>query len=89
MTNEIFQFFENPVDELRSGVHLLSRNSRTVFFGTEAIINLGVNMWDMVPENIKSSESLSAFKSEIKYWKPNYCPCRICETCIDEIGFIN
>ena len=34
--NEIFQFFENPVYEFRSGVHLPS--SRTVSFGTESII---------------------------------------------------
>ena len=39
--NEIFQFFKNPAYELKSGVHLPSRNSRTVFFGTESIINLG------------------------------------------------
>ena len=50
--NEIFQFFENPVYELRSGVHLTGRNSRTVFFGTESIINLGAKLWNMVPENI-------------------------------------
>ena len=52
--NEIFQFFENPVYELRSGVHLLSRNSRTVFFGTESIINLGAKLW-LVFSNLKSN----------------------------------
>ena len=75
LMNEIFQFFENPVYELRKVVHLPSRNSRTVFFGTESIINLGVNLWNMVPENIESSESLSVFKSKIKYWTPNHCSC--------------
>ena len=78
--NEIFQFFENPVYELRSGVNLPSRNSRTVFFGAESIINLGEKLWNMVPENIKSSESLNVFKSKIKHWTPNHCPCRICKT---------
>ena len=82
--NEVFQFFGNPVYELRSGVHLSSRNSRAVSFGTESIINLG----EMVPENIKSSELLSAFKSKIKYWTPNHRPCRICKTYIDQVGFI-
>ena len=65
--NEIFQFFENPVHELRSGVHLPSRNSRTIFFGTESIVNLGAKLWNMVPENKKSFESLNVFKSKIKY----------------------
>ena len=78
--DEIFQFFENPVYELRSGVHLPSRNSRTVFFGTESIMNLEAKLWNMVPQNIKSSESLNVFKSKIKYWTPNHCPCQICKT---------
>ena len=85
--NESFQFFENCVYKLRSGVHLPSRNSRTVFFGTESIINLGAKLWNIVPENIKSSESLSVFKCKIKYWTPNHCPCQICKTYIDQVGF--
>ena len=89
LMNKILQFFENPVYELRKVVHLPSRNSRTVFFGTESIINLGAKLWHMVPENIESSESLSVFKSKIKYWTPNHCSCRICKTYIDQVGFIN
>ena len=75
--NEIFQFFENPVYELRSGVHIPTRNSCTVFFVTESIINLGAKLWNMVPANIKSSESLNVFKSKIKYWTSNHYPCQI------------
>ena len=66
--NEIFQFFENPVHERRIDVHLPSRNSRTVFFSTQSIMNLGANLWNMLPQDIKSSESLNVFKSKIKYW---------------------
>ena len=57
--NEIFQFFENPVYELRSGVHLPSRNSRTDFYGTESIINLGPKMWN----GLKDCSVLSNLKS--------------------------
>ena len=56
--NEVFQFFENPAYELRSGVHLPSRNSRTVFFGTESIINLGSKLWNMIPENSPRNHSI-------------------------------
>ena len=87
--NETFQFFENPVYELRSGVHLPSRNSRTVFFGTESIINLGAKSSNKVPEMISFFESLNVFKSTIKYWAPNHCSCRICKTYIGQVGFIN
>ena len=87
--NEIFQFFENSVYELRSGVHLPGRSSRTVFFGTESITNLGAKLWNMVPENIKSSESVNVFISKIKHWTPNHCPCHICKTYIGQVVFIN
>ena len=87
--NEISQFFENPVYELRSVVNLPSRKSPTFFFGTESIINLGTKLWDMVPEIIKSSDSFNVIKSKIKYWTPNHCPCRIFKTYIDQVCFIN
>ena len=87
--NEVFQYFENPVYEFRSGVHLPTRNSRTVFFGTESIINLGAKLWNMVPVNIKFSESLNIFKSKIKYWTPNHCPCRICQTYISQVDILS
>ena len=87
--NKIFQFFENLIYELKSGVHIPTRNSRTVFFGTESIMNLGAKLWNMVPVNMKSSESLNILKSKIKYWTPNHCPCRICKTYIYQVGFVN
>ena len=87
--NEISQFFENPVYELRSVVHLPSRNSPTLFFGTESMINLRTKLWDMVPEIIKSSDSFNVFKSKIKYWTLNHCPCRIFKTYIGQVCFIN
>ena len=81
--------FENPVYQLKSGVHLPTRNSRTVFFGTESINKLEAKWRYMVPEDKKSSESLNVFKSKIKYWTPNHCQCRICKTFIYQVGFIN
>ena len=89
LMNEIFQFFENHVYEFRSGVLILIRNSRTVFFGTESIINLGTNLWNMAPVNRKSSESLNIFKSKIKCWTLNHCPCGICKTYIGRVDFVN
>ena len=68
-----------------NGVHLPGRNSRKVFVVTEIIINLGTKLWNMISKNIKSSESLNFFKSKIKYWTPNHCPCQICKTYIGKI----
>ena len=69
--------------------HGCRKNSGTVFFGTESKINLGAKMWNMVPVNTEASESPNIFKSKIKYWTPNHCPCRICNTYIGQVGFIN
>ena len=52
-------------------------------------MNLGAKLWNMIPVNIKSSESLNVFKSKIKYWIPNYCPCQICKTDIGQVAFVN
>ena len=86
---KFFNFLKILSNELRSGVHLPSRNSSTVFFGIESIMNPGANLWKMVPQNIKTFESLNVFKSKIKYSTSNHCPCRICKTCIGQADFIN
>ena len=51
---------------------------------TESIMNLGVKVWNVVPQNIRSSES-NIFKSKTKYWTPNHCPCQICKTYIAKL----
>ena len=56
---------------------------------TESITDLEAKLSNMVPVNIKSSESPNIFRSKIKYWTPNQCPCRICKTYIGQVGFVN
>ena len=64
-------------------------NVRTVHYGSETIRYRGPKTWDMVPQNIKDSVSLTEFKSKIKTWKPNDCACRLCKTFIPQLGFID
>ena len=40
----------------------------TVYYGIETLSNLGPNIWQLVPNEIKESSTLSAFKSNIKNW---------------------
>ena len=49
---------------------------------------LGPKIWDLVPNEIKESESLNGFKFKIKGWVPEGCPCRICKICLGQVGFI-
>ena len=41
---EIFRFQENENCNLRSGIHLASRNMRTTLFGKETVSNLGAKI---------------------------------------------
>ena len=73
----------NPTS--RSELHC--RNTKTIKYGTKTISYLAPKIWCLVPEIIKSSKSLDAFKSKIRQWKPDY-PCRLCKTYLQHVGFI-
>ena len=64
---------------LRGGSDVLPYNSTTVYNDTETLSYLGPKIWKLVPRDIKESPSLSSFKSKIKYWTTNECPCRLCK----------
>ena len=63
-------------------------NVRTVKYGTETIRYMGPKTWEIVPKEIKDSETLREFKKKIRTWKPVGCRCRLCKTYIAQIGFI-
>ena len=53
---------------------------RTVNYGIESIRYLGPKIWESIPANIKEVDTIEHFKSGIKKWKPESCPCRLCKT---------
>ena len=57
----------------------ISRDVRTVTYGTESLAHLGPKIWAIVPDDIKSITSLKSFKTNIKRWNPSNCPCRLCK----------
>ena len=63
---EIFIFQENPTYNLRSGNYLTRRNIQTTHYGIDTISNLGAKIWDLLPEEIKNTSSMSIFKTKIK-----------------------
>ena len=44
-----------------------------IFYGKESISYLGAQVWDM-----KNLTAISAFKREVKNWKVENFPCRLC-----------
>ena len=73
---------------LRKINNIRSTNVRTVFHGTETIAFRGPKTWEIVPEYIRNSASLTEFKSKIKRWDPKGCTCRLCKVYVNQLGFI-
>ena len=81
-------FSKNENYSFWSGTHLANRNIHAAHFGTDTITNLGPKIWKLVPDEIKNASSLLVFKSRIKTWTTDNCPCRLCKTFVKDLGFI-
>ena len=58
--NEVFKFQENESYNLRSDIHLVSRNMHTAHFGADTISGLGPKLGKLIPDKIKHTSTLSA-----------------------------
>ena len=59
----------------------------TINRGIETMRFRGPKTWEIVPEYIKNSKSLSIFKEKIKHWKPTECNCRLCIEYVPGVGY--
>ena len=84
---DTFRFIQKPYN-LRNDPELQRRRNRTVYFGTESISSLAPKIWELIPSDITSANSLGIFKEKITFWKTDKCPCRLCKTYIGKVGFI-
>ena len=50
----------------------------TVNFGTQTISYSGLQLWNLISDNIKSEPTLEMFKKKIRKWKCEPFPCRTC-----------
>ena len=64
------------------------RQVYSVYYGTNSLLFLDPKIWDLVPVGLKQSESIDSFKLKNKNRIPFECPCRFCETYIQQIGFL-
>ena len=55
---------------------------------TDSLAYLVTKIWELVPNEMKNLESLTAFKTPIKNWKTTNCPCRLCKNYISQVGFV-
>ena len=80
--------FPLNTQNIYSGTNIFkSYNIKTVTWGTETLAHIGPKIWSIVPNDIKKF-SLSKFTKKVRMWKPDKCPCRICKTYIQGLGFV-
>ena len=72
----------------RNSTTLQGRSIRTVMYGSETISSLGPKIWDILPTELKRIVSPTLFKKKICEWVPKNCPCRLCKTYAQKIGFL-
>ena len=87
LMNNIFDQKDNTYD-FRSEQIWEIRAVKSVYNGTESLSFRGPKTWDMLPTDIKNSESLGEFVHEVKKWKPEGCTCRLCKVYINNLGFL-
>ena len=74
--------------DLRNNDSFKRRRVKSVWHGTQSVSYLSPKIWDLVPNEIKESESLNGFKFKIKRWVSEGCSCRICKMYLGQVGFI-
>ena len=84
---DLFHVRQNNYN-LRYDSYFAIPNVKSVYYGTESLSNLEPRIWNLVPDKLKQLVDIHAFKKEIKKWKPENCPCRLCKTYIPHVGFI-
>ena len=78
---DVFKF-KNLTYNFRNAETLNRSNVNSVKYGTETITSLGAKIWKILSNDYKELISLSTFKSKIKNWETDKCPCRLRKTYI-------
>ena len=82
-------FCENTTHyDLRNNNEFIQPRVRSVNNGSESIRFKGPQLWQTLLLTLRNSESLYQFKTKIKNWYGEICPCRLCGTYIPNLGFL-
>ena len=73
---------------IRKGSDFERKRHKKVLCGSESLRILGPKIWDLVPDEIKLESTLIRFKTRIKKWSIQGCPCRLCKEYVPSLGFL-
>ena len=86
--NNIFVNIDDDMYNLRSGCDFRVPSVNTENCGKNSLRYFGPVIWNMIPLRVRNIETLTEFKKEIRKWKLDNCPCRLCKNFIGRVGFI-
>ena len=69
-------------------VQCTSEQKARFAFCSEVHCTLAPKIWELIPSDIRSANSLGILKQKIKFWTTDKCPCKLCKTYIGNVGFI-
>ena len=84
---EVFEIVESP-HALRNDLKLKSRKINSVRYGFETASFVRARFWSSLPSDLKQCKSLELFKSKIKNWILENCPCKLCKTYLQRIDYV-
>ena len=88
LMNNIFKLkLKNPYN-LRQVSEFSRPMVKSVYHGTGSISYLGPKIWVILPDKLKNIGNLEHFKKQVKTWKPDNCPGRLCKVYIESVGLL-
>ena len=75
--------------KLRNQSDFIIPRVNSVHNGDDSIRHLGPLIWQLIPHEIRFASKLSLFKKQIRKWRPDNCPCRLCKPYLQGIGYLN
>ena len=85
--NDVFSFTKTAYPLRKDKFN--AKIPRTMSYGIETPTHIGPKLWDTLPAEYTNASSLDEFKMKIKNWVPRNCPCRLCKTYIQHVGYLN
>ena len=74
---------------LNKKLNYCPQKSNTSSFGLESFRWLGPTIWALIPDDLKNTKTLPAFKSRLKKFNIDNCLCKLCKDYIHSVGCIN
>ena len=70
---------------LRKQTDFIKASTNTTRYGLKSLNFFASNVWDMIPDEIKSSSTVEILKNKIRKWWPSDCDCQICRTYVSKL----